>query len=81
MERVVQETTLIVAMVIVALTIVKVLEVRAKEVLFTLHDPMNVLVKKITSVVTSSQTTVKTMRTAQGQHIPSAITAAIALTT
>jgi hypothetical protein len=36
MERVVQETTLIVAMVIVALTIVKVLEVRAKDVL-SLH--------------------------------------------
>jgi hypothetical protein len=54
MERVVQETTLIVAMVIVALTIVKVLEVRAKEVLFTLQDTMNMLVKKMTSVVTAS---------------------------
>jgi hypothetical protein len=71
----------IVAMVIVALTIVKVLEVRAKEVLFTLQDTMNVLVKKMTSVVTALQTTVKTMRTAQGQHLPSAITAATALTT
>jgi hypothetical protein len=71
MERVVQKIRLIVAMVIVALTIVKVLEVRAKEVLFTLQDTMNVLVKKMTSVVTASQTTVTTMRTAQGQHLPS----------
>jgi hypothetical protein len=72
---------MIVATVIVALTIVKVLEVRAKEVLFTLQDTMNVLVKKMTSVVTASQTTVTTMRTAQGQHLPSAITAATASTT
>jgi hypothetical protein len=81
MERVVQVTTLIVAMVIVALTIVKVLEVRAKEVLFTLQDTMNVLVKKMNSVVAASQTTVTTMRTAQVQNLPSAITAAIASTT
>jgi gag-polypeptide of LTR copia-type len=81
MERVVQETTLIVAMVIVALTIVKVLEVRAKGVLFTLQDIMNVLVKKMTSVVTASQTMAATMHTAQGQHLPSAITATIASTT
>jgi hypothetical protein len=81
MEHVVQETTLIVAMVIFALTIVKDLEVRAKEVLFTLQDTMNVFVKKMTSVVTASQTTVTTMRTAQRQHLPSAFTAAIASTT
>jgi hypothetical protein len=81
MERVVQVTTLIVAMVIVALTIVKVLEVRAKDVLFTLQDTMNVLVKNMTSVVTASQTTVTTMRNAQGQHLPSDITAATDSTT
>jgi hypothetical protein len=81
MERVVQGTTLIVAMVIFALTIVKALEMRAKEVHFTLQDIMNVLVNKMTSVVTASQTMVTTMRTAQVQHLPSSITAATASTT
>jgi hypothetical protein len=80
-RRVVQEPTLIVAIVIAALTIVKVLEVRAKEVLFTLQDTMNVFVNKMNSVETASQTTVTTMRTAQGQHLSSAITVVIASTT
>jgi hypothetical protein len=69
MEHVVQEITLIVVMVIAALTIVKVLEVRAKEVLVTPQNAINVLVKKMmTSVVIASKTTATTMRTAQGQY-------------
>jgi hypothetical protein len=62
------------------LTIVKVTEVRAKEVRATKKTSMDVAVKEVISIVSDSQMMATTIGATPGQHLPSDITTVINLT-
>jgi hypothetical protein len=80
MERTVVNIMLIVAKEIVAFIIVKVTEVRAKEVRATTQTYMDVAVKEVTSIVSDSQMMATTIGATPGQHLPLDVTAMIPLT-
>jgi RNA 3'-terminal phosphate cyclase len=80
MEGTMEDITLIVAKEIVTLTIIKVTEVRAKEMRATMKTSMEVAVKEVTSIVSDSQMMATTFGATPVQHLPSDITTVIKLT-
>jgi hypothetical protein len=79
MERTVENITLIVAKEIVALIIVNVTEVHAKEVRATRQTSIDVAVKEETSIVTAFQIMATMIGATPGQHLPLDITNVITL--
>jgi hypothetical protein len=80
LEGTVEDITMIVAKEIDTLTIVWVMEVRAKGVQDTKNTSMEVAVKEVTSIVSDSQILATTIGATPGKHLPSDITTVINLT-
>jgi hypothetical protein len=80
LDLTVESITLIIAKEIVAFTIVKVTEVRAKVVHANKENSMDVTVKDVTSIVSATQMMATTTGATPRQHLLSDITIVILLT-